>query len=137
MAKKSKTQKAKASVARAERKERNEALSAAAQDGEILNDSVDVDSKGSSKKPASDSATEKSAKSEKADKPAKEEKVKKPNFLKQVKMELKRVTWPTRIDVLRWSGVVFAALLFFGIYVAVLDDLIVSPLLIAYSGLGV
>lgn len=130
MAKKSKTQKAKASAARSERKERNDALTATAQDAEVLSEAVDVDTKDSAKKAASESVAEKSAK------PAKEEKTKKPNFFKQVKMELKRVTWPSRIDVLRWSGVVFAALAFFGIYVAVLDDLIVSPLLIAYSGLG-
>ena len=37
---------------------------------------------------------------------------------------------------LRWSVVVVAALLFFGIYVAVLDNGIITPLLFLISGLG-
>lgn len=49
---------------------------------------------------------------------------------------MKRVTWPSRQDVLRWSVVVVAALLFFGIYVAVLDNGIITPLLFLISGLG-
>ena len=58
-------------------------------------------------------------------------------FLKDVRAELRRVTWPTRIDVLRWSGVVVVALLFFSLYVFVLDNWIVTPLLVAISSLGV
>ena len=38
----------------------------------------------------------------------------------------RRVTWPTRTDVLRWSGVVVVALLFFGIFVALLDNVIIT-----------
>lgn len=57
-------------------------------------------------------------------------------FFKDVKAELKRVTWPSRTDVLRWSGVVVGALLFFGIFVAILDNVIVTPALVALSGLG-
>ena len=51
-----------------------------------------------------------------------------------MKAELKRVTWPTRIDVMRWTGVVVVALLFFGVFVAILDNLIITPLLILVSG---
>ena len=58
-------------------------------------------------------------------------------FLKDVRSELKRVTWPTKQDVLRWSVVVVVALVFFGVYVAVLDNVVITPLLIAISGLGV
>ena len=58
-------------------------------------------------------------------------------FLKDVRTELKRVTWPTKQDVLRWSVVVVVALVFFGAYVAVLDNVVITPLLIAISGLGV
>ena len=49
---------------------------------------------------------------------------------------MKRVTWPSREDVLRWSGVVVVALLFFGAYVAVLDNAIITPILLFISGLG-
>ena len=47
------------------------------------------------------------------------------------------MTWPTKQDVLRWSVVVVVALVFFGAYVALLDNVIITPLLIAISGLGV
>lgn len=68
----------------------------------------------------------------------KEEKPKKVRFqfLQDVRAEMKRVTWPSRTDVLRWSGVVVAALLFFGIYTAVLDNVIVTPALVAITSLG-
>ena len=57
-------------------------------------------------------------------------------FLRDVRAEMKRVTWPTRTDVIRWSGVVVGALVFFGVYVAVLDNLIVTPALLALTSLG-
>ena len=47
-----------------------------------------------------------------------------------------RVTCPTKQEVIRWSLVVVAALLFFGVYVAFLDNAIVTPLLVLISGLG-
>ena len=49
---------------------------------------------------------------------------------------MRRVTWPSRQDVIQWTGVVIVALLFFGIYTLVLDDWIVTPLLFAISSLG-
>ncbi len=49
---------------------------------------------------------------------------------------MKRVTWPTKKDVLRWSVVVVAALLFFGVYVALLDNVIITPVLVGISSLG-
>ncbi len=49
---------------------------------------------------------------------------------------MKRVTWPTRTDVLRWTGVVVVALLFFGVFVALLDNAIITPLLVLISGIG-
>ena len=57
-------------------------------------------------------------------------------FLKDVRAEMKRVTWPTKKDVLRWSVVVVAALLFFGVYVALLDNVIITPVLVGISSLG-
>ena len=70
--------------------------------------------------------------------PKKEKKPKKErfNFLKSVKAEMKRVTWPTRTEVIRWSLVVVAALVFFGVFVAVLDNLIVTPIVYGISSLG-
>ena len=69
-----------------------------------------------------------------------EKKAKKPNrlvqFFKDVKAEMKRVTWPTKKDVVRWSFVVVGALLFFGVFVAILDNLIVTPILVGISGLA-
>ena len=58
------------------------------------------------------------------------------HFVHDVKAEMKRVTWPSRTDVLRWSGVVVAALLFFGVYVFILDNAVVTPLLVAISSIG-
>ena len=67
---------------------------------------------------------------------AKPAKKKRFQFFRDVKSEMKRVTWPTRTDVLRWSGVVVVALLFFGIFVALLDNVIITPLLVFISGIG-
>ena len=133
MAQKSKTQRAKASAARAARKEAREL--------ELQNKEVEV-------VPAEDPAKTKTSLFKKADKPAaapaktekkKEEKKEKKDrfkFFKEVKAEMHRVTWPTKQEVIRWSLVVVAAILFFGVYVAFLDNAIVTPLLVLISGLG-
>lgn len=147
MAKKSKTQKAKASAARAAKKEARETEASVAENAtaavetaaeapkkKLFNkaaEAVDSADKQATK------AVQKAAKAEKSvskadKKPAKQ----RFSFLKDVRAELKRVTWPSREDVLRWSLVVVVALLFFGIYVAILDNAIITPLLIAISGLG-
>lgn len=49
---------------------------------------------------------------------------------------MRRVTWPTRKDVIQWSGVVVAALIFFGLFCVVLDDGVITPILFAISNLG-
>ena len=67
---------------------------------------------------------------------AKPVKKKRFQFLRDVRSEMKRVTWPTKKDVLRWSVVVVAALLFFGVYVALLDNVIITPVLVGISSLG-
>lgn len=137
MAHKSKTQRAKASAARAARKiERaNEESAAASGVPEATAQQEEEPKKGLfSKLAKSDKADEQQDKPEKkADKPVKKQRF---AFLRDIRSELKRVTWPTKNDVLRWSVVVVAALLFFGIYVAVLDNVIITPLLVAVSGLG-
>ena len=143
MAKKSKTQRAKASAARAARKEARQAEAAAEALKQAQGETAETEapkkklfgkssqSKGSDKTSNKAKAVEKQPEK----KPAKPKK-KRFQFFRDVKAEMKRVTWPTRQDVLRWSIVVVAALLFFGIYVAVLDNGIITPLLFLISGLG-
>lgn len=144
MAKKSKTQRAKASAARQARKAERERSEELAERGEGVKASE------ASKKEAAEpkrsilkkrddsekSNMQESSESKKTSKKAEEAKPKKKRFqfFRDVRAELKRVTWPTRIDVLRWSGVVVAALVFFGVFTAVLDNLIVTPLLVLISG---
>lgn len=134
MAKKSKTQKAKASAARQQRKIERELEAANPQPAKAEEAASEKEKKGLFKKSPDASASSDSGK------PAKkaEEKPKKKRFqfLRDVKAEMKRVTWPTRTDVLRWSGVVVVALLFFGIFVAILDNAIITPLLVLISGIS-
>ena len=122
MAKKSKTQRAKASANRQAKKAQAAALEAQG-----------ISAEEAAKKTEAEKQQSKKAAQKKAEKPKK----KRFKFLREVKAELKRVTWPTRVEVLRWTGVVVAALVFFGVFVAVLDNLIVTPLIVALSGLGV
>ena len=108
MAHKSKTQRAKATAAKANRRDREERDAIAAERAPETTEG------------------------------AEEKKPKKVRFqfLRDVRAEMKRVTWPSRQDVIRWSGVVVGALIFFGVYVAILDNLIITPGLVALSGLG-
>ena len=122
MAKKSKTQRAKASANRQAKKAQAAALEAQG-----------ISAEEAAKKTEAEKQQSKKAAQKKAEKPKK----KRFKFLREVKAALKRVTWPTRVEVLRWTGVVVAALVFFGVFVAVLDNLIVTPLIVALSGLGV
>ncbi len=142
MAKKSKTQRAKASAARSERKAKARIADDAVEGSPDAEKDVaaaetpkrrffkkaDKDSKASLSQPVK-------AQQKKPEK--KVEKKQRFTFLKGVRAELKRVTWPTKQDVLRWSVVVVVALVFFGAYVAVLDNAVITPLLVAISGLGV
>ena len=125
MAKKSKTQRAKASAARAARKAQAlEAESAAVEAKDIAEaDAANKQDKGKIEKKAEKKVEGKSKK-------------RRFGFLKDVRAEMKRVTWPTKKDVLRWSVVVVAALLFFGVYVALLDNVIITPVLVGISSLG-
>ena len=137
MAHKSKTQRAKASAARAARKEAREAEELAKESKPEVEAVVETPKKrffGRKKEEAGNSAAATASKSEKKD--AAPAKKKKKGFFSNVRSELKRVTWPTKQDVLHWSVVVVCALLFFGITVAVLDNLIITPVLLGISGLG-
>ena len=130
MAHKSKTQRAKAAVAKQNKKDRLEREEAAGIKP-TASEGADAAAAKSEAKPAKQQAA---AVAKKEDKPKK--KSTKLQFFKDVRAEMKRVTWPTRTDVVRWSGVVVGALIFFGVYVAVLDNVIITPGLIALTSLG-
>ena len=129
MAHKSKTQRAKASIAKQNKKDRLEREEAAG-----IASSAGSASTGTSP----EKKETKPAKQQVAAAAKKEEKPKKVRFqfFRDVRAEMKRVTWPSRVDVMRWSGVVVGALLFFGVYTAVLDNVIITPGLIALTSLG-
>lgn len=134
MAKKSKTQRAKASAKKAAKK-------AAAQEREANPVVVEEEPKKKgllAKKEAKKQEKEREEALQDYQKKQEEAKPKKRRFqfLFDVRAEMRRVTWPSRQDVIQWTGVVIVALLFFGIYTLVLDDWIVTPLLFAISSLG-
>ena len=135
MAHKSKTQRAKASAAKANKRDREEREALAAEATEEVVEEVVEEPKKSffKKKEDKPEAKQQSAAAKKEEKKPKKTRF---QFFKDVKAEMKRVTWPTRKDVIRWSGVVVGALVFFGVYVAILDNVIVTPALVALSGLG-
>ena len=138
MAHKSKSQRAKASASRQARKEQK-AIDEAAALAKAA-EPVEEKTKKSFFKKAAKSESTKNAEQAQAQskKESKDQPKNKSRFalLKDVKAELKRVTWPSRQDVWRWSLVVVAALLFFGVFVALLDNVIITPVLVAISGLG-
>ncbi|HVS74932.1 MAG TPA: preprotein translocase subunit SecE [Candidatus Acidoferrales bacterium] len=43
------------------------------------------------------------------------------DFLKEVRVEMKQVTWPTRDDVVSTTWVVIGTVAFFGLFLAVVD----------------
>lgn len=132
MAHKSKTQRAKASEKRAAKKEAK--LNGELTTGqEVVAEATPVESKKSFFSKKDDNAASSKKIEKKTEKAPKKQRF---QFLREVRSEMKRVTWPTRQDVLRWSVVVIVALLFFGIYTAVLDNAVMTPLLVAISGLG-
>ena len=129
MAKKSKTQRAKASARRAEKREAVEEV-VESQEAEAAAESStsaakQILSKDSSKEPVLTKS------STAAQKPKKESRLM--TFLQGVRSEMKRVTWPTRTDVIRWSGVVVGALLFFGVFVFILDNIFPQLLILIDS----
>lgn len=134
MAQKSKTQRAKASAARQQRKaeREQEQLSPKVE----TTPAVEEKPKKSLFKKSSDEGSSSAEAKKSAKKTEEKPKKKRFKFFREVKAEMKRVTWPTRTDVLRWSGVVVVALLFFGVFVALLDNAIITPLLVLVSGIG-
>ncbi|MDR1422656.1 MAG: preprotein translocase subunit SecE [Coriobacteriales bacterium] len=57
------------------------------------------------------------------------------NYFHNVRLEIKRTTWPSRDEVLRMSLIVIGALIFFGVFILV-ADWIMTSLLNLYSGLA-
>lgn len=55
-------------------------------------------------------------------------------YFKNVRTELKRVVWPTKSDLVKYTGAVVGMLVFFGLMIAIVDAVIV-PVLYAFSGL--
>ena len=137
MAHKSKTQRAKASATKANRKDRQERDELAKANAPEEAEESTTESKGGLFKKKADTSAEKTQVAA----AAKKEEKKKPKstrfqFFKDVRAEMKRVTWPTRQDVQQWTGVVVGALVFFGVYVAFLDNVVITNALIAITGLG-
>ena len=50
------------------------------------------------------------------------------NYCKSVKIEMQRVVWPTRKELLNASLIVVGALIFFGIFIAIIDNIVGVPL---------
>ena len=117
MAKKSKTQRAKASARRAEKRDAAEEVVRLAENGESTTE------ESSSTAKAKKATTKESVLSKSTEKKPAKEPGRIVTFLKGVRSEMRRVTWPTRTDVIRWSGVVVGALLFFGVFVFILDNI--------------
>ena len=136
MAKRSKTQRAKASARRAEKRELVDEVVEELEEG-AAEESAGEGKKLFARKQAS-SQPSPSTPAKVDVKPAKPKKEpgRIATFIQGVRGEIKRVTWPSRTDVIRWSGVVVAALIFFGVYVFVLDNWVVTPILQLIAGIG-
>ena len=50
------------------------------------------------------------------------------NYCKDVKGEMQRVVWPTRPELVNASLIVVGALVFFGVGIAIIDNIIIIPL---------
>ncbi len=49
-------------------------------------------------------------------------------YIRAVRSEMHRVVWPTRPELVNASLIVIGALLFFGIYIAIIDNIVIIPL---------
>jgi preprotein translocase SecE subunit len=58
-------------------------------------------------------------------------------FLHDVRVEMKQVTWPTREDVFSTTGVVIATVFFFGVFLAVVDWLVNLGVMRIYKIFGI
>lgn len=55
-------------------------------------------------------------------------------YFKNVGVEVRRVVWPTKAEMVKYTGAVVGMLIFFGVLIAIVDAIVV-PVLYAYSGL--
>ena len=87
-------------------------------------------------KPAGKSASDaKKAKDAKAKRDAKPGAIAKATgYFKNVRTEVKRVVWPTKDELVKYTAAVVGMLVFFGVLIAVVDSLVL-PALYAFSGL--
>ncbi len=58
-------------------------------------------------------------------------------FLHDVRVEMKQVTWPSREDVVSTTGVVIATVFFFGVFLAVVDWLVQMGVMRVYKIFGI
>lgn len=58
-------------------------------------------------------------------------------FLHDVRVEMKQVTWPTREDVFSTTGVVIATVFFFGVFLAAVDWLVQLGVMRVYKIFGI
>ena len=87
---------------------------------------------GEGKKAVAAEAKKKDAKKADSKKPGLVERAR--TYFKGVKSEIKRVTWPTKNELVKYTGAVLGMLVFFGVLIAVVDAVVV-PVLYAYQGL--
>ena len=87
---------------------------------------------GEGKKAVAAEAKKKDAKKADSKKPGLVERAR--TYFKGVKSEIKRVTWPTKNELVKYTGAVLGMLVYFGVIIAVVDAVIV-PVLYAYQGL--
>ena len=145
MAKKSKAQRARASARRQEKKERarlaaeeelNREPEPEVEKGAVVKFLESTPLKKTDEEKAAAAERKKEEREAEEKERAERKKNKKPRFqgLRNVRAEMRRVTWPTRQDVIRWSLVVVFALIFFTLFVVVLDNFVVTPILYFISG---
>jgi preprotein translocase subunit SecE len=58
-------------------------------------------------------------------------------FMHEVRVEMKQVTWPSRDDVISTTGVVIATVAFFGFFLAVVDWLVQHGVTQLFKAFGV
>jgi len=58
-------------------------------------------------------------------------------FMHEVRVEMKQVTWPSREDVISTTGVVIATVAFFGFFLAVVDWLVQHGVTQLFKAFGV
>jgi preprotein translocase subunit SecE len=58
-------------------------------------------------------------------------------FLHDVRVEMKQVTWPSREDVIATTGIVIATVFFFGVFLAAVDWLVQRGVTYVFKVFGV